>query len=278
MHPSAVVVRVVETRQVEEVELTVRCGNVASAVNRLTWLCGGEPGTVWYTYTKPLLGKFGSSVMPMRPRSPDESTDNDTNDGPRSSPFFTTRTLPPCSAMNTRPSGATASAVGLARSAVTTASTNPDRTGAALAVPPVTTTNVANAATTQNADGRRRIARAWHSVRRSGPSRSVIIDAVSGRLYDLRSSSRVRTPKPVPPALMSASSASAHAGPAMSRCAPGLAVGHERLEEQSATIVPAMRVPTFFMSATVESRSRLYASYSGSGQLGSPDAVPAACT
>jgi hypothetical protein len=54
-------------------------------------------------------------VTPINPRSPFESTAIETNGVASSAPFLTTRSVPPCSATKSRPSGACANAVALAR-------------------------------------------------------------------------------------------------------------------------------------------------------------------
>src|SRR5258707_390558 len=53
--------------------------------------------------------------MPSSPRSPDESTVRVVNGVGSNVPFWMTRAAPPCSVTKTRPSGATASAVGEGR-------------------------------------------------------------------------------------------------------------------------------------------------------------------
>ena len=64
---------------------------------------------------KPLVANAGSSVTPIRPRSPLESTVKLANGVASSAPFLITRKAPPCSATNMRPSGAWANAVALFR-------------------------------------------------------------------------------------------------------------------------------------------------------------------
>ena len=53
--------------------------------------------------------------MPIRPRSPAASTATVTNGVASNAPFLITRSVPPCSAMKRRPSGACANAVALVR-------------------------------------------------------------------------------------------------------------------------------------------------------------------
>jgi hypothetical protein len=59
--------------------------------------------------------KLASNVTPSSPRSLFDVTGTLRNGVASRLPFFTTRSFPPCSATKTRPSGATAIAVGLAK-------------------------------------------------------------------------------------------------------------------------------------------------------------------
>ena len=69
------------------------------------------PGTVYCTYTKWLVAKFGSRATPISPRSLVESTVTVRKGVASSTPFLITRSWPACRQTNTRPSGATAMAV-----------------------------------------------------------------------------------------------------------------------------------------------------------------------
>ena len=120
--------------------------------------------------------EVGSKATPSRPRSPVESTLRETNGLGSSAPCLITRSEPPCWATKIRPSGATASAVGLVSPAVVT-STKP---GGSVEAPAPCDAAATSAAPTS----RMRV-------------RSIIVLTLSGELSpEARETSRFRLPRP----------------------------------------------------------------------------------
>ena len=106
-----------------------------------------------------------------------------------------------------------------------------------------------------------------------------VAEALAGLRKDERRWSRVRTPKPVPPLRVRASSSGESAGPAMSRWAQGMPSPTKSCRNTPAIDAPPQRLPEMFlMSATSESSSARISFGSGSGHTGSPSASAAACT
>ncbi len=70
--------------------------------------------------------------MPRRPLSPNVSTGSVTNGAASNAPFFITRTSPPFSVTNSRPSGANSIAVGRSRPPTRRESVKPDGSADAL--------------------------------------------------------------------------------------------------------------------------------------------------
>ena len=100
--------------------------------------------------------------MPIRPRSPAESTVTVANGVASRTPFLITRIAPPCSATKIRPSAACANAVALARP-VTQASLRSKPLGCAT-LPPNCTSAVDQAETLPAASRARARSTCWPAV------------------------------------------------------------------------------------------------------------------
>ena len=132
---AAVVVRgAAEVVEIEDHDLAAGLGDVAVRGEAADAIVNSRRGRrVIDIHEADSAANAGSKATPSRPRSPDAFTVSVTNGVGSSAPSLITRSRPPCSQTNRRPSGANCMAVGLARPLATCDSVNPAGSVAAAA-------------------------------------------------------------------------------------------------------------------------------------------------